>query len=499
MNNPRVSGILLHPTSLPGPGGVGGLGEAAHRFVDFLVTAGQSRWQVLPLGPTGFGDSPYACLSTFAGNPLLICPERLVADGLLDPSALADAPAEHPGRVDYGAVIPYRHRLLATAFERFSVAPRDGMAKAFAAFCTREGWWLDDYALFTAVKAHHGGAPWHQWEAPIRDRAPDAIESWSERLADELERVRFEQFLFDDQWVRLRSHANGKGVRIIGDLPIFVPLDSADTWVSPELFHLDESGYPTVVAGVPPDYFSATGQLWGNPLYRWEAHAESGYAWWIQRIRAQLERVDILRLDHFRGFAAYWEVPAESPVASAGRWIPGPGMDLFRAVGDALGNIGHLPLIAEDLGVITEDVVSLREGLGLPGMAVLQFAFDSDAENPHMPHRHQRNQVVYTGTHDNDTTLGWFTHLDEKPKAHCLSYLGDAAMDMPETLVRVALASVADTCILPLQDLLELGSEARMNRPGHAGGNWSWRTREGMFDAQLAETAFRLARLYGRA
>jgi 4-alpha-glucanotransferase len=485
VTGPRVSGILLHPTSLPGPPGIGDLGPAAYRFADFLARAGQRRWQVLPLGPTGYGDSPYSCTSSFAGNPLLISPEALEADGYLAPGD-AGAPDLDPRRVDYAAVHRYKEMLLDRAWDRFERSPPPGAADAFAAFCGKEAAWLEDYALFTAARRHLGGAPWLAWDEGLRARRPEALAAWRSRLAREMERVRLEQFLFFSQWDALKAHANARGVELIGDLPIFVPLDSADVWAHPGLFELDAQERPTVVAGVPPDYFSATGQLWGNPLYRWEAHADTGFAWWVARVETTLRRVDHLRLDHFRGFAAYWEVAAEARDAIGGRWVKGPGKALFDAIAQDLGY--PLPLIAEDLGVITDDVTALRESLGLPGMAVLQFAFDSDATNPHLPAHHVPNQVVFTGTHDNDTAVGWFAGLTPEVRARVLAHTGTDGSAIHRDLMDLALGSVAHTAILPLQDALGLGSEARMNHPGHATGNWTWRVAPGQPDAKLADT-----------
>lgn len=492
----RVSGILLHPTSLPGPPGIGDLGPAAHRFVDFLARAGQRRWLVLPLGPTGYGDSPYACTSSFAGNPLLISPETLAADGYLAPEDVG-APDLDPRRVDYAAVHRYKEMLLARAWDRFERRPPAGAAEAFAAFCRAEGAWLEDYALFSAVRRHLGGAPWQAWDEGLRARRPEALAVWRDKLAREVGRVRLEQFLFFSQWEALKVHANARGVELIGDLPIFVPLDSADVWAHPGLFKLDAHGMPTVVAGVPPDYFSATGQLWGNPVYRWEAHAETGFAWWVARVETTLRRVDHLRLDHFRGFVAHWEVAAGARDAMGGRWVEGPGRALFDAIAQDLGH--PLPLIAEDLGVITDDVTALREALGLPGMAVLQFAFDSGPHNPHLPANHMPNQVVFTGTHDNDTAVGWFAGLAPEVRKEVLALTGTDGTQIHRDLMSLALGSVARTAILPLQDALGLGSEARMNHPGRATGNWTWRAAPGHLDENLARALRAAAVHHGRA
>ncbi len=477
---------------------MGALGPAARRFIDFLRASGQRYWQVLPLGPTGFGDSPYACLSSFAGNPLLISFEQLVADGYLAADDAADVPDDDPTRIDYGSVINAKLAVLQRAWERFCESPPDGVATHFERFCQNESAWLDDYALYVALKAENGGRPWHEWDAPLRDRAADAMLQARTALAGRMDAVRFQQFLFFEQWHGVRYYANQQGVKVIGDLPIYVPHDSVDVWADQSLFELDEQGMPMVVAGVPPDYFSATGQLWGNPIYRWAAHAESGYQWWVARMRAQLRLVDVLRLDHFRGFAAYWAVPGDAETAIDGHWCDGPGKALFDAVAAALGAVDGLPLIAEDLGLITDDVVALRHALGLPGMAVLQFAFDSDAHNLHLPHRHGTDQVVYTGTHDNDTTVGWYDAAPGPVRAFADAYLGEEGHPIHHRLIRQALASVADMAIIPMQDVLGLGSEARMNRPGQAVDNWSWRLTTQQLEAAPSAWLYEQARLFGR-
>ena len=492
---PRASGILLHVTSLPGPFGIGDLGDEAYRFVDFLKAAGQQMWQVMPLGPTGYGDSPYQALSAFAGNPLLISPAQLVADGLLPSDALADVPPFPVDRVDYGAVIAWKLPLLERSFAHFQAHAPSDQRERFAAFCQAERSWLDDFALFMALKVEQAGARWDVWPPPLRTRQPAALAEWANRLAPALQAQRYQQWLFAQQWRRLRAYANARGVRLIGDLPIFVAYDSADVWANPELFHLDAAGQPTVVAGVPPDYFSATGQLWGNPLYRWEAMAERGYDWWIRRLGAALRAFDAIRIDHFRGFVACWEVPAHAATAAEGRWAPGPGEDLFAA---AQATLGPLPIIAEDLGLITADVEALRRKLGFPGMAVLQFAFGGPASHPYLPHNLDRRTVVYTGTHDNDTTLGWYRSAPAAVQDHVRRYLARADHEIVGALVRAALASVADWAILPLQDVLGLGSEARMNRPGQAAGNWTWRMRWEQIEWWLAPNLAEMTALYGR-
>ena len=495
MRLPRSSGILLHPTSLPGRCGIGDLGEWAFRFVDFLAESGQRLWQVLPLGPTGYGDSPYQSFSAFAGNPLLISLEKLVEEGALAAQVLEAAPRFPSHRVDYGAVIPYKLRVLRESFAHFRRRASSEQQEAFAAFCAAEESWLEDFALFMALKAHHGGVPWDAWERDIAVRQPEAVARWRRALADEIAFQKYLQFQFFRQWAAVKRYANERGIRVIGDVPIFVAYDSADVWAHPELFHLDEAGQPTVVAGVPPDYFSPTGQLWGNPLYRWDVMAEDGYAWWIARLRATLRLVDIVRLDHFRGFVAYWEVPAGAKTAERGRWVKGPGAAFFHAVREALGDVS---IIAEDLGVITPEVEALREAFGFPGMKVLQFAFSTGAQNPYLPHNYERNCVVYTGTHDNDTTVGWFRSLPEDERAFCLKYLGTEGREIHWDLIRLAMMSVADTVVIPLQDVLGLGSEARMNYPGRLGGNWTWRYTEGALTEAACERLVELVETYGR-
>lgn len=468
MRHPRSAGLLLHPTSLPAPGGIGDLGPDAHRLLDFMVQAGLTLWQMLPLGPTGYGDSPYQCFSAFAGNPLLVA--------LPDDGSGADFPADV---VDFERVIPARRARLRARVAGF--VPTDG----YRAFCAGEAWWLDDFALFMALKEAHDGVAWTDWEPGARDRDPAALAGWRTRLADTIERHRVEQYFFFAQFNALRKAATHRGIRLMGDLPIYVAHDSADVWANPTQFKLAPDGRPTVQAGVPPDYFSATGQLWGNPIYDWEAMRADGYRWWIRRVRSAFELFDVVRIDHFRGFEAYWEVPGTDTTAVNGRWVPGPGHALFRAIEDALG---PLPIIAENLGVITPAVERLREDFGFPGMRILQFAFGTDDQaGEFRPHAYTRDSVVYTGTHDNDTTVGWWRSQGEgdstrsaedvaKEKAFAARYLGLRDGDeIHWTMIRTALASVADTVIVPMQDLLGLGSEARFNLPGRAGGNWRFR------------------------
>jgi 4-alpha-glucanotransferase len=485
----RASGILLHPTSFPGPHGIGDLGQAGYDFIDFLVQSKQSLWQVLPLGPTGYGDSPYASFSSFAGNPLLISLDRLLEDGYLSKADLGDLPTFPADKVDYGWVIDWKMPLLEKAARRFLGENKPERQVEFADFCQAQGYWLDDFALFMAVKAFFDqqakaanifGAMWsNYWTKDIALREPTALRHWQAEEAEAIAIQKVLQFFFFSQWRAVRRYANEAGIQIIGDIPIFVAPDSADVWANRELFLLDEEGQPTVVAGVPPDYFSPTGQLWGNPLYDWPAMAAQGYDWWIKRIQHTLNLVDIVRIDHFRGFEAYWEIPAEEKTAVEGRWVPGPGSSFFTAITAALG---ELPIIAEDLGVITEAVVAIRDQFQFPGMKVLQFAFDLDeaggrgAINPFLPHNFQSSHcLVYTGTHDNDTTLGWYTQRTEAENDLIRRYLARDDQDIVWHFIRLALASNADWAIIPLQDVLELGSEARMNAPSTSEGNWAWR------------------------
>ncbi len=494
----RLSGVLLHPTSLPSRFGIGDLGPAAHRFVDRLAEMRQGLWQVLPLTPTSVGDSPYFSPSAFAGNPLLVSPERLLEDGWILPADLEDLPPTlaPDDRIDYQAAGRFKSELLRRVADRFEHAATPQQLDALATFTSAEEGWLRDYALFMAIKEAHGGKPWTDWEAPLARREPEAMAETKARLYHEIRRHQIGQLLFFEQWRTLKAHANAKGIDIIGDLPIFVAHDSADVWAHPELWRLDSRGQPTVMAGVPPDYFSETGQLWGNPHYDWERMARTDYHWWVSRIRHLLSQVDRIRIDHFRGFAAAWEVPAGEKTALNGRWAPGPGLDFF---GSLARQLGPLPIIAEDLGVITPDVVELREAFALPGMKILQFAFDSSEANNYFPHLFERNAVVYTGTHDNDTTRGWFEKAKDADRALLSEYVGKQAVEEPHwELIRLAHASVADTSVIPLQDLLGLGSEARMNTPGTQGGNWAWRYREDALNPPLVERFKRMTELFDR-
>lgn len=491
----RTCGVLLHCTSLPSPYGIGDLGPAAYAWVDVLARALQTWWQVLPLGPTGYGDSPYQCFSAFAGNPLLISPELLLADGLLQPGDLSGADFP-PDRVEFERVIPYKSRLLSLAWERFRAGAGQGLVDAFEAFCQQHAAWLDEYALFMAIKQTQGGASWQSWPRPLRMREPQALAAARRELDGQARLNKFHQFLFFRQWQALRAYAHDRGVRLLGDMPIFVAIDSADVWAQPELFKLDAERRPRVVAGVPPDYFSATGQLWGNPLYEWEVHRHTGYAWWIARTKATLTLVDCIRLDHFRGFEAAWEVPAGNPTAEVGAWVRGPGAELFEACRAA---VGSLPLVAEDLGVITPEVDALRQQLGLPGMRILQFAFGGARECRFLPHRYERHTVVYTGTHDNTTTLGWYRGLTAEEHRTFRRYVPGTGDGPAWDLIRLAWSSVAECAIAPLQDILSLGPEARMNLPGQPRGNWRWRCPPHLLRETVLDKLAEITAAYERA
>lgn len=491
----RSSGVLLHPTSLPGKYGIGDIGPQTMQWVDFLAEAGCSLWQVLPLGPTGYGDSPYQCFSAFAGNPYLVSPDHLLAEDLLHPDDLIEIPAFPAKQVDFGRVISWKLSVLDRAYNRFQYHATAEMREAYATFRAYNHAWLEDFALFMALKEAHGGAAWSTWEPGLRDRDPSDLKMARSKLEVAIDRQMFRQFLFFRQWQLVRDHAHAKGIQIVGDIPIFVAHDSADVWAHPELFFLDKTGKPTVVAGVPPDYFSPTGQLWGNPLYRWEVHRESGFQWWIDRVRSGLALVDIIRLDHFRGFAGYWEVPGKAKTAEKGRWVSAPGMDLFKSLQKALGD---LPIIAEDLGVITPDVVVLREHFEFPGMKIFQFGFGGGPTDPFLPHNFPRNCVVYTGTHDNDTAKGWYERVPEEEKDFYRRYLGRDGSDISWDLIRGAWASVANQALCPMQDLLSLGNEARMNYPGNPSGNWSWRMEAGQLTEMLSKRLCELNYLYDR-
>ncbi len=506
MKFPRRSGLLLHPTSLPGRFGIGDLGEAAYHFLDFLVAAGQSYWQVLPLSPTGYADSPYQGLAAFAGNPMLISPEKLIESGYLSEEDLdaAHVPAFPDDRVDFGPVIRRKSDLLDRAFVNFRARATGDQRAAFAHFCAEQALWLEDFALFMALKEAHQLRPWQEWELDVARREPQALARWRKSLADLIENQKWRQWQFFVQWLAVKRYANARGIRIIGDIPIFVSADSADVWVNLHLFHFDRDLKPTVVAGVPPDYFSETGQLWGNPLYNWEVMAQDRYAWWIARFRMAFLQADVARIDHFRGFYNYWEIPAGEKTAIRGRWVRSPGADLFRAVTAALGDVA---IIAEDLGDFDAQsragVDALQSEFGYPGMKVLQFAFDGGPTDPFLPHNLARDCVVYTGTHDNDTSAGWYQITSTKvERERAEKYVGHhplTASDMASDLVRLAWASVANTAITTVQDLLGLGHETRMNTPSTVGPpNWCWRLLPGALTKEIAAKLLELTSIYNR-
>ncbi|CAN5433816.1 4-alpha-glucanotransferase [soil metagenome] len=505
-NFPRASGILLHPTSLPGGYGIGDLGPEAFRFVDFLAAAGQTYWQILPLGPTGYGDSPYQCFSAFAGNPLLISPEKLIEDRLITEEDLADKPDFIAHKVDFGGVYNWKNQLLPKAYEGFHQVTSVDFRGKFGTFCQENEFWLDDYALYRAIKATQAQSPWYEWPDELKLRDSVAMAAASERLFDEIHAEKFYQFLFFRQWFAIKEYANANGIKVIGDIPIFVALDSADVWCNQDKFKLNSDGSAKVVAGVPPDYFSKTGQLWGNPIYDWDAMRRDGFRWWIARVFATLRTVDVVRVDHFRGFAASWEVPGGDKTAENGRWVDVPGKELFDALESSLG---ELAVIAEDLGVITPDVEELRDGFGFPGMRILQFAFGGDADNHDLPHNYVKNCVAYTGTHDNDTTVGWFKSqagagstrdASEISREHdyCLKYLASDGDQIHWDFIRGVWASVADTAITPLSDLLGIGTEGRMNLPASESGNWHWRMTDDSLTDEITEKLKELTEIYGR-
>ena len=504
--NDRRSGILLHPTSLPGPHGAGDLGAAAHRFVDWLGRAGQRIWQVLPLGPTGYGDSPYQALSSRAGNPLLVSLEALRDEGWLGDADLGGAPRGPPDRAALHEVLSWKRTRLARAAQAFAARAGAERRAELSAFRDGEAAWLEDWALFAVLKEAQGGAPWTAWPGPLARREAGALAEARARHAAALQAEVFAQWCFARQWQLLRDRCRAQDVILIGDVPIYVAHDSVEVWTRPDLFELEPSGDPRAVSGVPPDYFSETGQRWGNPIYAWDRIAGEGYAFWIARVRSTLATVDRIRLDHFRGFEAYWRIPASCPTAVEGAWVPGPGAALFEALER---DLGPLPFIAENLGVITPEVEALRRRFGLPGMAVLQFAFGGDPQgNSFRPHTYARDLVAYTGTHDNDTTMGWWEGGAEgsvrtasevaAEKAFACEYLGTDGREMNWVMMRALSASVADAVVFPMQDVLGLGNAARMNRPATLGGNWSWRVREEAFTPELARRLKRLAELYGR-
>ncbi len=495
MEQYRASGILLHPTSLPGPDGIGDLGPEAFRWVDFLQQSGCQFWQVLPLGPTGYGDSPYQCFSAFAGNPYLISGTTLLDQGLLEPEDLTDRPSFPLEKVDYGRVIQWKLTLLNRAYQHFAAGSRVDLRSEFETFKSTEQHWLTPFATFMAIKTEYNLVAWNNWPEGLRLRDPKALEAFKKGHLDQIEQQAFAQFLFYRQWQAVRDYAHQKGIRIIGDIPIFVAYDSADVWVHKDLFHLDDKGLPEVVAGVPPDYFSETGQLWGNPLYRWDVHKAQGYEWWAQRIQAVLNQVDIVRLDHFRGFEAYWEIPYGNETAVEGRWVNGPGSDFFRAVQQKLGD---LPIIAEDLGVITDAVTKMRTDFNLPGMKILQFAFATDPDDDFLPHNYPVQCVAYTGTHDNNTTRGWYDAAPAREQDFCRRYLARSGQDIAWSMIRVLWRSTAAWVLAPMQDFLSLGEWARMNYPGNPSGNWVWRMHPNAINEGLIQRLHETNYLYGR-
>ncbi len=502
----RASGIIIHPTSLPGEFGIGDLGSEAFRFVDFLAAARQTYWQILPLGPTGFGDSPYQCFSAFAGNTLLISPEKLIDDGLISKADLAGRPKFPSDKVDFGRVYNWKTALLLRSYEGFKRSNNAEFRAFFEIFCLENGFWLDDYALYRSVKASLGQAAWSKWPSALRLREAAALKQAGDGLSEQIEAEKFYQFLFFRQWFAVKRYANQLGVKIIGDIPIFIAADSADVWCNQAKFKLNDDGTTEVVAGVPPDYFSKTGQLWGNPIYDWDAMRDDDFRWWIARVHSALQTVDVVRIDHFRGFAASWEVPGEDETAENGEWVEVPGKELFAALADSLGD---LPFIAEDLGVITPDVEELRDSFGFPGMRILQFAFGGDAKNHDLPHNYIKNCVAYTGTHDNDTTVGWFNSQAgagsmrdavevSREQTYCLEYLDSDGDEIHWDFIRAAWASVADTAIAPMQDVLGIGTEGRMNLPASTSGNWNWRMPTEALSPEITARLAKLTATFGR-
>ena len=493
----RSSGILFHPTSLPGKYGIGTLGKEAYAFIDFLKKSRQKLWQIFPLGPTGYGDSPYQSFSSFAGNTYLIDFDLLIEAHLLSEEDLRDVFfGDNEEYIDYGAIYNQKYPLLRKAYENFKSSDNHEMKENLEHFKRENASWLNDYSLYISLKNHFNGLPWNEWAHDIKNREHGAMEHYRNELADDIEYHNFIQFLFFKQWGDVKRYANENGIKIIGDIPIFVAADSSDAWANPEIFLFDEERKPVKVAGVPPDYFSATGQLWGNPLYNWQKLKETNYSWWVERVRANLSTCDIIRIDHFRGFEAYWAVPYGDDTAINGQWEPGPGIDLFNAIKSQLG---ELPIIAEDLGLMTQGVIDLREATGFPGMKILGFAFDSGEENDYLPHTYTKNCVVYTGTHDNDTLIGWFQKAKEEDRQFARDYLNSRSDDeIHWDAIRGAWSSVASMAISPVQDFLGLGSEARINTPGVAAGNWQWRLRHGVLTDELAERIAKLTRVYSR-
>jgi 4-alpha-glucanotransferase len=490
----RSSGILLHPTALPGSFRIGDLGKEASLFIDFLVKAGQSIWQILPLGPTGNGGSPYDALSAFAGNPVLIDLQQLVECGDLADSRL-DAAIKQSDGMNPGQAQALKNALLREAGQRFFSKPTAARRREFESFCCEQSDWLDDFSLFMALRDTFNQQAWSEWPEGLRKRQPEALHEWRTKLEESRNLYKYQQFVFTEQWHKLKAYANRNGILMFGDIPIFVAYDSADVWANQQLFQLDDQGQMTAIAGVPPDYFSKTGQRWGNPLYRWDQIVAEDFAWWLQRFEHQLQNSDMVRIDHFRGFQACWSIPADEETALNGHWEDVPGRKLFEKLRELKK---ALPIIAEDLGVITPEVEQLRDDFGFPGMKILQFAFDSGPDNPYLPENHIKNSVVYTGTHDNNTTLGWWHDLPKKQKKRICDYLGTNHPEMPWELIRLAMASPADLCVIPCQDILALGEEARFNTPGQANGNWNWQMPPGELTDKLAERLHDLNETYNR-
>lgn len=494
MTTERRSGILMHPTSLPGDQPAGSLGREAYDFVDRLVAAGQSVWQILPLGPAGYGDCPYSSYSAFAGNPLLInlasLTESTEPESSEHPSSAADA-----DRCDFPSAAAQIRPALERAYEKFSTTGTDERREQFDRFCREQAFWLDDYALFQTIRERHDCVAWNRWPEAVRHRDPATLAAISSAQEKSVSFRKYIQFLFFEQWFALKRYANERGVLIFGDLPIFVAEDSADVWAHQDQFHLDDAGRPTLVAGVPPDYFSATGQRWGNPLYNWSVMADDDFSWWKSRFNWNFSLFDLVRVDHFRGFCGCWSIPADHPTAEHGYWSEVPGLHLFEQLS---ADRGELPLVAEDLGIITPDVIALRDRFEFPGMKILQFAFDSGADNPYLPHNLPPNSVIYSGTHDNDTTLGWWRATDAGTKRRIIDYLRNPCRDMPWPFLETAMASVAKLAVAPMQDLLSLPSSERMNTPGTSNGNWQWRMRKGAFSPEISQRLKTLSHLYGR-
>jgi 4-alpha-glucanotransferase len=497
----RTSGVLLHPTSLPGRFGIGDLGDESAGFIDFLAAGGQSHWQILPLNPTDYGDSPYQCFSTFAGNTLLISPEKLAAEGFLSGEELENSPALAEGKADYGRALELKKVFLEKAFERFRVSEKEDLRGEYDKFCAENAGWLDDHALFQALRRANNFSPWYEWDTPLARRDGAALEEARSELGEKIYAEKFYQFIFFRQWNELRARANEKGIKIIGDVPIYVSHNSADVWCNPQLFKLNEDGSSAFVAGVPPDFFSKTGQLWGNPVYDWDEMRRENFGWWIERVRFTLKTVDITRIDHFRGFVGCWEVPGGDKTAEHGQWVDVPGEELFATLKE---NLGELPFIVEDLGFMTPEVDKLRDDLGFPGMRILQFAFGGDAKHNDLPHNYIRNCAAYPGTHDNETAAGWFkAQFDKEGKIsiygeRCLKYLNSKGEEIHWDMIRALLASVADTVIFSAQDLLGLGNEARMNLPASVDGNWKWRLKPDELTDEIAQRLREMTEIYGR-